>query len=97
MAYIEFSAKQRNQQMISALIRKLYKSSLPVTNQGIVVYVSFLIQSYSPDMLNFLAQLEVDRKNGLKIVMDHWLLHQPKFSGVMSKLHTVRGLIHIYK
>ena len=83
--------------MISTLIRKLYKCSLPTTNQGVVVYLSFLIQSYSPDMLNFLSTLDVDRKNGLKIVMDHWLLHQPKFSGNLSKLHTVRGLIHIYK
>ena len=97
MAYLEFFAKQRSPQMITALIRKLHKSSLPVTNQGIVVYLSFLIQSYSPDMLNFLSTLEVDRKNGLKILMDHWLLHQPKFSGDLSKLHTVRGLMHIYR
>jgi hypothetical protein len=97
MAYLEFFAKQRSPQMITALIRKLHKSALPVTNQGIIVYLSFLIQSYSPDMLNFLSTLDVDRKNGLKILMDHWLLHQPKFSGNMSKLHTVRGLIHIYK
>ena len=97
MAYCEFFARQRSPEMITALIRKLHKSSLPATNQGIVVYLSFLIQSYSPDMLEFLAGLEVDRKNGLKIVMDHWLLHQPKFSGNMSKLHTTRGLIHIYK
>lgn len=97
MAYLEFFAKQRSPQMMTALIRKLHKSSLPVTNQGIVVYLSFLIQSYSPDMLNFLSTLEVDRKNGLKILMDHWLLHQPKFSGDLSKLHTVRGLMHVFR
>ena len=97
MAYFEFFAKQRSQQMIAALIRKLYKSALPTTNQGIVVYLSFLILSYSPDMLQFLGSLDVDKKNGLKILMDHWLLHLPKFAGNLSKLHSVRGLVHIYR
>lgn len=83
--------------MMKALIRKLNKSSLPATNQGIVVYLSFLIQSYSPEMLLFLNDLHVDNKHGLKVLMDHWLLHQPKFSGNLSKLHTVRGLINIYR
>ena len=97
MAYAEFFANKRSPEMMVSLISKLNKSSLPVTNQGIVVYLSFLIQSYTPDMLIFLSNLQVQKKNGLKILMDHWLLHQPKFAGKLSKLHTTRGLIHIYQ
>ena len=97
MSFAEFFMQKRSPQMLTALIRKLNKCSLPASNQGIVVYLSFLIQSYSPDMLMFLNELQVDNKHGLKVLMDHWLLHQPKFAGNLSKLHTSRGLVHIYR
>lgn len=97
MCYCEFYANKRSPEMLTALVRKLNKCAMPSTNQGIVIYLSFLIQTYSPDMLLFLKDLQVDKKNGLKILMDHWLLHQPKFNGELSKLHSIRGLIHIYR
>ena len=48
-------------------------------------------------MLNFLNMLVIkNTKQGLKILMDRWLLHQPRFIGKLTKNSTFEALMSIF-
>lgn len=81
------------QEFLTALIRKLNKSALPLTNQGIAVFISYLMLIDPVNTLNRISEVQVNAKYGFKVLFDHWLLHQPKFTGPRAKSITVQTLL----
>ena len=43
-----------------------------------------------------LSALTIKNKPALKVLMDRWLLHQPKFIGMLTKNTTYKALMLIY-
>ena len=82
-------------EFLTSLLRKLNKSALPLTNQGIAIFISFLLLTEPAVALSLLTQIQVGAKFGLKILFDHWLLHQPKFTGPNVKTITIKALIQV--
>lgn len=82
-------------EFLTSLIRKLNKCSLPLTNQGIAVFISYLILNATSETIDLLSDIQVGAKYGLKILFDHWLLHQPKFTGPKVKAITVKALLRV--
>lgn len=87
--------ESRNSEFISALVRKMAKSCLPATNQGLTVFFAYQLLQNFDQMLEFLSNLQIEARFGLKVLFDHWLLHQPKFIGPRTKLLTLKALIKI--
>lgn len=85
-------SESRTPEFVTAVARKLSKVALPSTNQGIVIFFCYLFGVDFAGTLNFLANLQIDAKFGLKVLLDHWLLHQPKFIGPRTKLLTLKTL-----
>ena len=86
----------RSPDFVTAIARKLAKTALPSANQGIVVFFSYLLSLNFQLTINFLLNLQIDAKFGLKLLFDHWLLHQPKFIGPRTKHLTLMTLSSIY-
>lgn len=75
----------------------MYHCRLPTTVQGIALLFSrYFLQSFD-QMLTFLNMLVIkNTKQGLKILMDRWLLHQPRFIGRLTKNCTYSALMAIF-
>lgn len=89
------TAIDNKQEYITSIVRKLNKSALPLTNQGISVFISYLILNDPVDTLKRLSDVQVGAKYGFKILFDHWLLHQPKFTGPRVKSITIKALFQV--
>ena len=97
MTFCEKKTENRTPNLLQGLIQKLSKSSIPSTNQGIIIYFSYLFITNFDDLIEFLIKLQINTKSGLKILFDHWLLHQPKFIGSLTKSITIKALIIIFE
>lgn len=66
------------------------------TIQGIALLISrYLLKSFD-DMVGYLNKTTLGSKHGLKVVMDRWLLHQPRFIGKLTKNITYLALMRIF-
>ena len=97
MVFCEKKIENRTPNLLKGLVQKLSKSSIPSTNQGILIYFAYLLISNFDDLIDFLIKLQISTKSGLKILFDHWLLHQPKFIGSLTKSITIKALILIFE
>jgi len=95
LALYTVSEDSRNSEFISALVRKMAKSCLPATNQGLTVFFAYQLLSNFDQMLEFLSNLQIEARFGLKVLFDHWLLHQPKFIGPRTKFLTLKALTKV--
>jgi hypothetical protein len=68
-------------ELLKRLLTKLMKSALPTTVQGISLYFSRLINRSTKESIDLLLNTTIKNKIALKILLDRWLLHQPKFIG----------------
>lgn len=84
--------------MLKKLVLKLYHCRLPTSVQGIALLFSrYFLQSFD-QITSYLRDLVVkNTKQGLKILMDRWLLHQPRFIGKLTKNCTYAALMAIFK
>jgi hypothetical protein len=84
--------------MLNRLVLKLYHCRLPTTVQGIAVMFSrYLIDAFD-QITAYLRDLVIkNTKQGLKILMDRWLLHQPRFIGRLTKNCTYAAMMTIFK
>jgi hypothetical protein len=55
-----------------------------------------LIHSYSTEIISFLSTLTVERRAGLKVLLDKWLIHQPLIRGRYSKNCTITALSRLF-
>jgi hypothetical protein len=84
-------------ELLRKLVTKLAKCMLPSTVQGIALLFSRYFITNFEEMVNFLKMLVINgTKVGLKIVMDRWLLHQPRFIGKLTKNATFNALMLIF-
>lgn len=85
-------------ELLVKLLTKLAKCTLPSTVQGIsLLFSRYIVKSFE-DMVNFLMNLKINNvKNGLKVLMDRWLLHQPRFIGKLTKNTTFHALMLIFE
>lgn len=67
-----------------------------MTNQGFIIFYSFIIINDFPTFEKIFQNLQIGPKYGLKILLDHWLLHQPKFIGPRVKNITIKALMSLY-
>ena len=85
-----------NIELLTLALQKMMKCTLPSTLQGLsLLFSRFLIKS-TLDVLNYLSTTQIDTRMGLKIQMDRWLLHQPKFIGKLTKNTTYLGLTKLF-
>ena len=88
---------EAHNELLRSLVVKLYKCTLPSTVQGIALLFSRYFMSNFEDMVAYLRALTVKgTKVGIKIVMDRWLLHQPRFIGRLTKNCTYEALMVIF-
>ena len=84
-------------ELLRKLVTKLTKCMLPSTVQGIALLFSRYFITNFEEMANFLKVLVIGgTKVGLKVVMDRWLLHQPRFIGRLTKNATFNALMVIF-
>jgi len=62
-------------------VRRVFKSRMPSIIQSLVLVYSRLIIKYPKEMINFLVSVSVENREGLKVLIDKWILHLPRFSG----------------
>lgn len=85
-----------NIELIDLIIKKINKSVLPATNQGICVLFSVLFSKNFDRVVEALVAINVKNKIGIKILLHNWLIHQPKFIGKNTKNITLKTLFNIY-
>ena len=54
---------------------------MPSIVQSLVMVYSRLIIKYPNEIVSFLSQVSIENRPGLKVLIDKWLLHLPRFSG----------------
>ena len=88
---------QVHNDLLKKLVEKMSKCTLPSTIQGIsLLFARYFSKSFD-EMLGYLNLLVINNtKQGLKIVMDRWLLHQPRFIGKLTKNVTYQALMQIF-
>ena len=85
-----------NIELLTVSLQKMLKCSLPSTIQGLALLFSrFLIRSPA-DVLNYLTTTQIDTRMGAKVLMDRWMLHQPKFIGRLTKNTTYKALVELF-
>ena len=91
------SKSDLHNKLLEKLVTKMYKCSLPTTIQGIALLFARYMTKSQEEMIRFLNHVVVaNTKNGLKVVMDRWLLHQPRFIGKLTKNATYLALMRMF-
>ena len=96
LALYQLKAEYRNSQFIEMIIRKLDRCALPSVVQGIIIFFSVIIEQNGEDIIVFLSDFHFLGKIGLKLLLDKWIMHQPKFIGPRVKEITLKGLSSIF-
>ena len=81
-----------DQEILVGLIQKLHKCKLPSVVQGIVLVFARLILVNTNEILTFLANLTIENRMALKVLLDKWLIHQPLMRGKYTKNATICAL-----
>lgn len=87
---------QIDQDLLIGCMNKLYRCKMPSVVQGFVLVFARLIHSYSSEIIGFLSTLTVERRIGLKVLLDKWLIHQPLIRGRYSKNCTITALSRMF-
>ena len=87
---------QIDQDLLVGCMNKLYRCKMPSVVQGFVLVFARLIHSYSSEIISFLSTLTVERRAGLKVLLDKWLIHQPLIRGRYSKNCTITALSRLF-
>ena len=87
---------QIDQDLLIGCMNKLYRCKMPSVVQGFVLVFARLIHSYSTEIISFLSILTVERRVGLKVLLDKWLIHQPLIRGRYSKNCTITALSRLF-
>ena len=53
---------------------------MPSIVQSLVMVYCRLIIKYPNEIISFLSQVSIENRAGLKVLIDKWLLHLPRFS-----------------
>lgn len=85
-----------NIELLTVALQKMLKCSLPSTIQGFTLLFSRFIIRSPNDVMNYLTTTQIDTRMGLKVLMDRWLLHQPKFIGKLTKNTTYLSLVKLF-
>lgn len=85
-----------DQDLVLACVTKLYKSKMPSIVQGLVLVCARLIHLNPNALVSFLLDMTVERRPGLKVLMDKWLIHQPLIRGKYTKNATVSALARLF-
>ena len=64
--------------------------------QGLVLVCARLIHLNANALVSFLLDMTVERRPGLKVLMDKWLIHQPLIRGKYTKNATVSALARLF-
>lgn len=85
-----------NIELLTLALSKMVKCTLPSTLQGLALLFSRFIIRSPNDVLSYLTNAQIDTRMGLKVLMDRWLLHQPKFIGRLTKNTTYLALTKLF-
>jgi importin-9 len=69
---------------------------MPSIVQSLVLVYSRLIIKYPNEIISFLSQVSIENRAGLKVLIDKWLLHLPRFSGKYYKNISLKALTLMY-
>ena len=90
-------SKEATMVLMKRLLTKLNKCALPSTVQGIALYFSRLINKSASDLISLLSSITIRNRVALKVLLDRWLLHQPKFIGKLTKHTTYKALMILFQ
>ena len=85
-----------DQDLVLVCVTKLYKSKMPSIVQGLVLVCARFIHLNPNALVSFLLDMTVERRPGLKVLMDKWLIHQPLIRGKYTKNATVSALARLF-
>jgi hypothetical protein len=85
-----------DEDLVLGCVTKLYKSKMPSIVQGLVLVCARLIHLNPNALVSFLLDMTVERRPGLKVLMDKWLIHQPLIRGKYTKNATVSALARLF-
>lgn len=83
--YFAHINKKLELNILEANVRRLYKCRMPSIVQSLILVFSRLIILYPENIINFLIEIDIEKRPALKIMIDKWLLHQPLFRGKYYK------------
>lgn len=89
--------KEGNIELMKRVLTKLQKCAVPSTIQGISLYFSRLINKSAIEVINILNGITIRNRVALKILLDRWLLQQPKFIGTLTKNTTYKALMILFQ
>lgn len=93
---IKIDQSSSNIELLTLALSKMVKCTLPSTLQGLALLFSRFIIRSPNDVLSYLTNAQIDTRMGLKVLMDRWLLHQPKFIGRLTKNTTYLALTKLF-
>ena len=85
-----------DEDLVLGCVTKLYKSKMPSIVQGLVLVCARLIHINANALVSFLLDMTVERRPGLKVLMDKWLIHQPLIRGKYTKNATISALARLF-
>jgi hypothetical protein len=74
-----------DEDLLVGCLNKVHRSKMPSIVQGLVLVFARLIHSHSSEIIGFMSNLSLDRRVGLKVLLDKWLIHQPLIRGKYTK------------
>lgn len=89
--------KEGNIELMRRVLVKLQKCAIPSTVQGISLYFSRLINKSAGEVIQILSGITIKNRMGIKVLLDRWLLHQPKFIGSLTKNTTYKALMILFQ
>jgi len=85
-----------DEDLLVGCLNKVHRSKMPSIVQGIVLVFARLIHSHSSEIISFMSNLSLDRRVGLKVLLDKWLIHQPLIRGKYTKNATIAALARMF-
>ena len=82
--------------LLESIVKRIYKAKMPSIVQSLILVYSRFLVKFPIDTLNFLIQIQVENRVGLKVLIDKWLLHQPLFRGKYFKNISIKALSNLY-
>lgn len=74
-----------DEDLLVGCLGKVHRSKMPSIVQGIVLVFARLVHSHSSEIIGFMSNVSLERRVGLKVLLDKWLIHQPLIRGKYTK------------
>lgn len=92
LSVVRLNPKLNAAPLWEAILSKLAKSCLPSTCLSVVLFFAPLVLKDPEGLFTTLNDIQCSGRPGFRLLLDKWLLHQPRFSGRAVRILTLRAL-----